>query len=206
MHYFIIISIILVIVIVQISIYCKTIGKIKIFKDVFADNSKKYCTRDEKEKSQLSDIKRATDTQLKSMLKTAVINVNQFIDTKTIYNTEGEPISVEQTFDSNRARRELGKRISVKESILTEHKNVVLDEILRSINNYLANNKGNVSDFHLMKDIVDRNCDSVEEEINTQIPVPLYLGLIGTMTGILVGIGYLWISGDLNALLSSSIA
>lgn len=204
MHYFIIISIIIVIVIVQITIYGKTIGKIRVFSNVFASNSNDYCTREERKKSLLSNISVATDSQLKSMLKTAGIDVQQFVDKKTYYDTAGNPVNVEEIFDSKRAKRELSKKVYVNESILTEHNNVVLNVILRSINDYLSKNKGNVSDFHLMKDIVDRNCDSVEEEINTQIPVPLYLGLMGTMTGILVGIGYLWISGDLNALMNSS--
>jgi hypothetical protein len=56
-----------------------------------------------------------------------------------------------------------------------------------------------------MKDIVDRNCDAKEEEINAQIPVPLYMGLVGTMAGILVGVGFLVFSGGLNALLSADI-
>ncbi|ADQ80181.1 hypothetical protein Palpr_2044 [Paludibacter propionicigenes WB4] len=86
----------------------------------------------------------------------------------------------------------------------SKHDNPVWKIIQSSINNYLLNNKGAVSDFHLLKDIVDRNCDSKEEEIETQIPVPLYLGLVGTMAGILVGVGILWISGGLSDLLSSS--
>lgn len=85
--------------------------------------------------------------------------------------------------------------------IVADHDNSVFSEIVRSINAYLRNNKGRVSDYHLMKDIVDRNCDTAEEEIDSQVPVPLYLGLMGTMAGILIGIGYLWISGDLGALL-----
>lgn len=92
---------------------------------------------------------------------------------------------------------------SPTKQIFSKHRNPVFNEIKNSINNYLANNKGSVSDYHLMKDIVDRNCDAKEEEINTQIPVPLYLGLVGTMAGILVGIGYLWISGDLSKLLNA---
>ena len=71
--------------------------------------------------------------------------------------------------------------------IKTHHKNDILEVIISSLNKYLINNKGAVSDFHLMKDIVDRNCDAKEEEIHTQIPVPLYLGLTGTMLGILIG-------------------
>jgi hypothetical protein len=79
--------------------------------------------------------------------------------------------------------------------------NPVLKEIVESINNYLSNNKGG-NDFHLMKNIVDRNCDAKEEEISAQIPVPLYLGLTGTMIGILTGIAYLVFSGSLNDLLT----
>lgn len=79
--------------------------------------------------------------------------------------------------------------------------NSVLGEIISSINNYLYNNKSTVSDFHLIKDIVDRNCDALEEEISTQVPIPLYLGLAGTMVGILLGLGFLVFSGGINALL-----
>ena len=53
-----------------------------------------------------------------------------------------------------------------------------------------------------MKDIIDRNCDSVEEEIQALIPIPIYLGLVGTMLGILVGAGLLVFSGGLHDLLS----
>lgn len=80
-------------------------------------------------------------------------------------------------------------------------KNAILERILASINKYLANNRANVIDFQLLKDTVDRNCDSVEEDINTQTPIPLYLGLAGTMFGIIVGIGFMWLTGSLNALL-----
>ena len=90
------------------------------------------------------------------------------------------------------------------EYIFSKYDNPVFETILYSINNYLSKNKSVISDFHLLKDIIDRNCDAKEEEINTQIPVPLYLGLTGTMIGILVGIGYLVFSGDLEALLGAS--
>ena len=88
--------------------------------------------------------------------------------------------------------------------IKTKHKNFILDVIIDSLNKYLINNKSAVSDFHLMKDIVDRNCDAKEEEIHAQIPVPLYLGLVGTMLGILIGVGFLVLGGGLNDLLNSS--
>ncbi|MDR1897724.1 MAG: hypothetical protein LBR10_13130 [Prevotellaceae bacterium] len=84
--------------------------------------------------------------------------------------------------------------------------NEILKVIINSINEYLDKNKGAVGDFHIIKDVVDRNCDAAEEEINAQIPVPLYYGLMGTMFGILVGLGFLVFSGGLNALLGSTTA
>ncbi|MDR1898092.1 MAG: hypothetical protein LBR10_15025 [Prevotellaceae bacterium] len=67
----------------------------------------------------------------------------------------------------------------------------VLTGILDAINTYLIRNKGAVSDFNLMKDIVERNCEAVDEDINTSLPIPLYLGLMGTMLGIVVGLYFI---------------
>ena len=86
----------------------------------------------------------------------------------------------------------------------TYHSNSILNVIFNSINNYLSNNKGAVSDFHLIKDIVDRNCDSKEEEINSQTPTPIYLGLTGTMLGILIGVGSLVLTGGLDDLINTT--
>ncbi|MCX6235955.1 MAG: hypothetical protein NTY07_00120 [Bacteroidia bacterium] len=77
----------------------------------------------------------------------------------------------------------------------TVKSNRVLDKILNSINTYLLRNKGAVSDFNLIKDIVERNCDAEDEQINTLLPIPLYLGLMGTMLGIIVGVGCMAIMG-----------
>lgn len=66
--------------------------------------------------------------------------------------------------------------------------NDVFDKVLNSVNTYLLRNKGAVSDFNLIKDVVERNTDAVDEEINTMLPIPLYLGLMGTMLGIVVGL------------------
>lgn len=90
------------------------------------------------------------------------------------------------------------------DSSSTSHKGSILSTIIDSINKYLINNRTAVSDFHLMKDIVDRNCDSLEEEVHAQIPTPLYLGLAGTMIGILVGVYLLISTGGLSDLFSTA--
>ena len=49
-----------------------------------------------------------------------------------------------------------------------------LMKILNAVNTYLIRNRSAVSDFNLIKDIVERTGDKVEEEINSTISVPLY--------------------------------
>ncbi len=77
--------------------------------------------------------------------------------------------------------------------------NDTLKKIKNALNMYLQKNKGAASDFYLMKDVVERYCDAEEEEINIQQPIPLYLGLMGTMVGIIVGIGFIAVSGGLSS-------
>jgi hypothetical protein len=81
--------------------------------------------------------------------------------------------------------------------------NKVFDSIRDSINKYIGSNTGSVIDFTLLKDAIDRHCDSVEAEINTLTPMPLYCGLSGTMIGVIIGLGSLIIEGSITELLSS---
>jgi len=83
--------------------------------------------------------------------------------------------------------------------------NNVFVSIKQSINKYLSNNTGAVIDFQLLKDAVDRHCDSVEDDISAQTPVPLYCGLAGTMAGVICGLFPLILSGTLIYLLSGNI-
>lgn len=77
-----------------------------------------------------------------------------------------------------------------------------LDEVGRnirsSINRYISKNKGAVSDFNLIKDIVERNCDTLEAEISSQTPLPLYLGLMGTVAGIILGLFTITVNGGFS--------
>ena len=85
--------------------------------------------------------------------------------------------------------------------IRADFENEYFKRIRDSIGEYMEANAGGTIDFQLIKDAVDRNCDSVEEDCNAQVPLPLYIGLAGTMLGIIVGIGYLWWTGQLDMLL-----
>ena len=80
--------------------------------------------------------------------------------------------------------------------------------IRNALNMYLLRNKGGVADFHLVKDVVERHTDSLEQEIQMTQSTPLYLGLMGTMLGVIIGLGLFVfninfstpsVSADLNA-------
>lgn len=121
-----------------------------------------------------------------------VKNLNQM---KAFRRTFGEPgKSVTYTAKKNANGQVVGIRSSFS--------NTYFYRIESSIGEYMEANAGGNIDFQLIKDAVDRNCDSVEEDANAQIPLPLYIGLAGTMLGIIIGIGYLWLSGQLSALLN----
>ena len=82
--------------------------------------------------------------------------------------------------------------------------NTIFESIKNSINKYLGNNSGSVIDFGLLKDAVDRHCDSVENDIATQTPIPLYWGLAGTMAGVIFGLWDLLNSNAILTLMGSS--
>ena len=77
----------------------------------------------------------------------------------------------------------------------------VFVKIVDSINYYLRKNRG-ATDYAILKDITDRNCDSLEDEINSTTAVPIYIGLCGTVLGIVFGVAILAFGGGLDQLLS----
>lgn len=80
-----------------------------------------------------------------------------------------------------------------------ESTNEIFDEILLAVNVYLLRNKGASTDFNLIKDVVERSLDMEEEDISHTVTVPLYLGLMGTMVGIVFGLLNLFLVSDPNA-------
>jgi len=80
---------------------------------------------------------------------------------------------------------------------INDSDNKLLLETVDAINGYLVSNKGNAADFHLIKNIVDRQVEIIDDEINHMLPVPLYLGLAATMVGIICGL--LSLDGDVSS-------
>ena len=80
--------------------------------------------------------------------------------------------------------------LQIKESKITSasQQQSSANETLESINKYISNNQSGTLDFNLLKDIVERNINNRENNILFMIPIPLYLGLIGTILGIILGL------------------
>lgn len=64
----------------------------------------------------------------------------------------------------------------------------IMPRISDAVNTYLLRNRGAVADFNLLRDVVQRNIDALEDSITLLLPLPLYLGLLGTMFGIVMGL------------------
>jgi len=60
--------------------------------------------------------------------------------------------------------------------------------IVTDTNDYLQANKGAAADFNALRDISEREADLLEQEIEAQISTPLYLGLLGTFAGAIIGL------------------
>lgn len=68
------------------------------------------------------------------------------------------------------------------------HYSPVFKRITQATNTYLVRNKNHAADFSIIRDIADREIDAQENLIQTTMSLPLYLGLLGTFIGIILGL------------------
>ncbi len=74
------------------------------------------------------------------------------------------------------------------DALLTRDAAPEFGQIIADTNEYLQNNRGAAADFGILKDISERHAEALDEEIQAQIATPLYLGLLGTFTGAILGL------------------
>jgi hypothetical protein len=63
--------------------------------------------------------------------------------------------------------------------------------ILGAINGYLDRNRGMPVTFLVLQDIVERTRESFEQAASANVTLPLYIGLMGTFVGVILGLGSL---------------
>lgn len=104
--------------------------------------------------------------------------------------------------DQNSIRIYTGERGYV--SIANENSSDDFQQTLNDINSYLSKNRNKSIDYHIIKEIVNRNADETEEEVDTMLSAPLYLGLMATIAGVAIGVVFFaW--KDLGNLLTGDI-
>jgi len=72
--------------------------------------------------------------------------------------------------------------------VISKSRNFIFNQIIYAVNAFFKSSKNKTKDFSIIKNIFDKNVESKEDEIETLLPVPLYLGLAGTMLGIIIGL------------------
>ena len=108
-----------------------------------------------------------------------LLNSNEATIDDIIFDEEDNSFANEIENDDNI------KKITIVKSLSN---NPIMNRIEESINTYLLNNYGANVNFSIIKDMIDREVEAKDEEINQSIPTPLYLGLAATMFGIIFGL------------------
>lgn len=169
-----------IIVSIQIGVFARTFFKIRLFKRIIPNINSLYVTKVIVPVSELESLSP----------KEFLNNIDSYREAQTDVNSN-EHLDENENLDLFNNSNQIIEDIEKTEVNIIEidgNANKVFENILFSVNNYLVRNRGASSDFNLMKDIVERNTDAVEEDINLSVGTPLYLGLMGTMMGIVIAL------------------
>ncbi|TXD81029.1 hypothetical protein ESY86_19435 [Subsaximicrobium wynnwilliamsii] len=132
------------------------------------------------------NLERLTITEIKDRIK---VNFSENIKATLKEEIIDEAIAIHnyyENYDNSNQQNSVINEISLINP--NETSNSIFEGLLHSINVYLLRNKGATTDFNLIKDITERNIDTEDEDISQRITTPLYLGLMGTMLGIIFGL------------------
>jgi len=173
------IFLVLIIVSVQVYIFARTFSQIRVFKNIIPDGD---FLRVAKILIPSADLEQLSPKEILANIGVYKNSSPNVLVADKESNIEEAEVNIIETF---------------------AEKNHLFEKILFSINSYLIRNHGAASDFNLIKDIVERNTDAVEDDINSSIGIPLYLGLMGTMLGIVIG---LFNMPDLGAIIGDTKA
>lgn len=169
-----------VIVSIQLLVFVRTFFKIRLFKRIIPSINSLFVT---KVNVPVSDLEILSPKEF-------LENIDSYKDAQSEQSFEKgiEEIEDVNLFNNSQLHDDDIETTEVNIIEIDEKPNKIFENILFSVNNYLIRNRGASSDFNLMKDIIERNTDAIEEDINLSVGIPLYLGLMGTMLGIVIAL------------------
>ncbi len=121
-----------------------------------------------------------------------LIIVNGYVD-KSNFKKNRENLEEYLVFDDSNSNESF-ELISDKNVVVIPYiasattDNTITQRITNVLNSYLVNNFGAIVNFSIIKDILEREVDLEDEEINNSMSTPLYLGLAATMFGVIMGL------------------
>jgi biopolymer transport protein ExbB/TolQ len=84
------------------------------------------------------------------------------------------------------------------------HESEVFRNIILATNTYLLKNKNHAADFKILREVVENNTDSHQNQIESTIALPIYLGLLGTIVGVIFGLFALFQGNVIDEMMSTS--
>ncbi len=106
-----------------------------------------------------------------------------------IYLVEGDPDALVSTAAAG------GKGTGTIDVIEVRNPSETFANIIKNTNEYLKRNKGAAADFEILKDVSERYSEAMDNEVQSTIATPLYVGLLGTFSGVIIGLSSLIWSG-----------
>lgn len=164
---------------VQFYVFYITYNKIQIFKNIFPSSDSFFILNPSISGKKFTLHPKELLNNLDQHIKESEPKIIKM----AVYDDQGNLLIPEKYAEDNRISIDL-----ISYNKVGKKGNAITQKIIDSLNIYLIRNKGVASDFHLIKDVVERNCDVIEEDINQTISMPLYIGLLGTFFGIVVGL------------------
>ncbi len=128
----------------------------------------------------------------------------------TEYSGDMEPIelmddSLEDISIPTRKKKKKEKKLQTK-LIKVNSCSDTFRTISSETNSYLIQNSENAIDFNIIKDIAERKVEAQSNQVESTLHTPLYLGLLGTIAGIVIGLLYLTNSQDVDSELTDTLA
>jgi hypothetical protein len=108
---------------------------------------------------------------------------------KNIFLVEGDPEALVSSVSAG------GKGAATIDLIEVRNPSETFSKIIRNTNEYLKRNKGAAADFDILKDVSERYSEALDEEVQSTVATPLYIGLLGTFSGVIIGLSSLIWSG-----------
>jgi hypothetical protein len=108
---------------------------------------------------------------------------------KNIFLVEGDPEALVSSVSAG------GKGAATIDLIEVRNPSDTFSKIIRNTNEYLKRNKGAAADFDILKDVSERYAEALDEEVQSTVATPLYIGLLGTFSGVIIGLSSLIWSG-----------